>query len=476
MKIIKQSILITLTLVLLAGGLFADARNPFVDVVKSVRGSVVNIQVEYEAGVGAMSNLPFDDEFFKFFFPQPQQGVPERKAKSMGTGFIFKRQGNSVYIITNNHVVEKGKQDNAEITVTLEDKEEYNAEIIGLDSDTDLAVIKIEINEDKWVSIADLGDSSSLEVGQWAIAIGNPFGEELNRTVTVGVISATGRSNFNFGRSGPLYQDYIQTDAAINRGNSGGPLVDIDGKVIGVNAAISTPNQGNVGIGFAIPVDMVKGVVDDLMEYGEVERGYLGILPQEIDAGLRKSLDLDDVSGVLIAKVEEDTPAAEAGLEKGDVIIKFNGHEIPNVSKFRIVVADSPIEEKLPVEIIRNQKHKKLKVELIRRPKDLASSSLKSAEADWLGLKVENLNSPIAQKYKIEETSGVVISEIKKNSAAADSELRVGDVVLEINYQEVEDVESFSRIKDEMQDKEAILFYVKSASGTYHYVAVNVKE
>lgn len=413
-RIIK--ILFLLVVLLATGLLIADSRNPFVDVVKSVRGSVVNIQVEYETASSSLGNMPFDDEFFKFFFPQPQQQQPSRKALSMGTGFIFNREGNDVYIITNNHVVEKGREESGKVTVTLEDKEEYTAEIIGLDSDTDLAVIKIEIDNDDWVTIADLGESANLEVGQWAIAIGNPFGEELNRTVTVGVISAVGRSNFNFGSSGPLYQDYIQTDAAINRGNSGGPLVDIDGKVIGVNAAISTPNQGNVGIGFAIPVDMVKSVVNDLLEYGEVVRGYLGILPQEIDSNLRKSLDLDDVSGVLIAKVEADTPAEEAGLKKGDVIVRFNDQDIPNVAKFRIAVAASPIGEKLPVEVIRDQKHKDLKVELIKRPENLSANDSDSRKSDWLGLKVAGINSTEAEKYKIEEREGVVIINIEKDS------------------------------------------------------------
>jgi serine protease Do len=434
--------------------------------------------VEYEVKSATMGNIPFNDDFFKFFFPQPNQEAPTRKAKSMGTGFIFKRIGNDVYIITNNHVVEKGEAEGAEISVTLEDKEEYKGEIVGLDSDTDLAVIKIEMSSDRWVTIAELGDSSDLEVGQWAIAIGNPFGEELNRTVTVGVVSATGRSNFNFGRSGPLYQDYIQTDAAINRGNSGGPLVDIDGRVIGVNAAISTPNQGNVGIGFAIPVNMVKTVINDLMEYGEVVRGYLGILPQEIDTNLRKSLDLNDVRGVLIAKVEDDTPAAEAGLQKGDVIISFNGQEVDNVSKFRIVVAESEIGKKIPVEIIRDRKQKTLKVELIKRPDDLIASSQGSAEADWLGIKVESLDSDLAEKHKIAESSGVIISEIMPDSPAEDSDLQVGDVILEMNNQEIANVSAFSRIRDEIKDsdKEVILFYVKSPNAAYHYVAVNLSK
>jgi serine protease Do len=469
-------VITVIMLLLLCTTALADSKNPFVEVVKAIRGSVVNIQVEYETAGGNINGFPLEDDFFKFFFPQPQRQAPSRKAKAMGTGFIFKREGNSVYIITNNHVVEKGKEDGAEITVALEDKEEYIAEIVGLDSDSDLAVIKIEIESSEWVTIAPLGESANLEVGQWAIAIGNPFGAELNRTVTVGVISALGRSNFNFGGGGgPLYQNYIQTDAAINRGNSGGPLVSIDGEVIGVNAAISTPNQGNVGIGFAIPVDMVKGVVDDLMLHGEVVRAYLGILPQEITPDLRRSLDLEDVAGVLIAKVEEDTPASEAKMEQGDVIIKFNGHDIPDVARFRIVVAESEIGDKVPVEVIRKQKHKTLQVRLIKRPGDLAASSGKPSEADWLGLKVESVDSEAAEKYKIEESSGVLITAIEEGSAGADSELRIGDVILEINFETIENVAKFKDIREKVKEssKDVILFRVKSTSGQYHYVAVN---
>ncbi|MCF7912396.1 MAG: Do family serine endopeptidase [Candidatus Cloacimonetes bacterium] len=475
----KTGVLRVVTVIMLLAlisAAFADSRNPFVEVVKAIRGSVVNIQVEYETSVGSINGFPMQDDFFKFFFPQPQRQAPSRKARAMGTGFIFKREGNSVYIITNNHVVEKGKEEGAEITVALEDKEEYSAEIVGLDSDSDLAVIKIEIKDDEWVTIAPLGESANLEVGQWAIAIGNPFGAELNRTVTVGVISALGRSNFNFGGSGgPLYQNYIQTDAAINRGNSGGPLVSIDGEVIGVNAAISTPNQGNVGIGFAIPVDMVKSVVNDLMQHGEVVRAYLGILPQDITPDLRRSLDLENVSGVLIAKVEDDTPASEAKMEQGDVIIKFNGQDIPDVARFRIVVAESEIGEKVPVEVIRKQKHKTLEVKLIKRPDNLAVNNGATSEVNWLGLKVESVNSEAAEKLNIKEDKGVVITAIEKGSAADDSELQVGDVILEINFETVEDVEEFKKIQKSVNEsgKDVILFQVKSTSGQYHYVAVN---
>ena len=472
-------IIAVMMITLLTGGLLASEKNPFVDVVKNIRGSVVNIKVEYEAAGSNVQGMPLDDDFFRFFFresPTPQQRQ-SRKARAMGTGFIFKREGNDVYIITNNHVVEKGNDNNAEITVTLEDKEDYIAEIVGLDSDSDLAVIKIEIDKNSYVTIAPLGDSEELEVGQWAIAIGNPFGEELSRTVTVGVISATGRSNFNFGGTGPLYQDYIQTDAAINRGNSGGPLVDIDGKVVGVNAAISTPNQGNVGIGFAIPVNLVNKVIDDLMDYGEVVRGYLGIVPQEITPELSKSLNLDDISGVLVAKVEADTPAGKSGMKKGDVITRFNKKEIENVSKFRIAVAGSPIGEKLPVDVIRKGKHKTLNVVLVQRPEETQVSQKSKTDADWLGMKVEGVDGKFATTNKIDEETGVIISEIEANSNAEKSALKVGLIIQEINSEIIKGLDDFRRMSSEIKESgdDTILFYVKTTTGNYQYIAVEIK-
>jgi len=271
--------------------------------------------------------------------------------------------------------------------------------------------------------------------------------------------------------SNTIYKSTLDCDAIYDEVKT----VNIDGDVIGVNAAISTPNQGNVGIGFAIPVDMVRKVANDLMQHGEVVRAYLGILPQEITSDLRKSLDLEDVSGVLIAKVEDDTPASDGKLEQGDVIIKFDNREIADVAHFRIIVAESEIGIKLPVEIVRKQKHKTMYVTLMKRPADLAESNISTPNADWLGLKVESVNSDAAKQYKIDESSGVFISAIEKDSPAEDSELRVGDVILEINFETVEDVENFNEIYEKVKEdgKDQLLFRVKSLNGQYHYVAVN---
>lgn len=477
-KFLVVTLLITLTLNLAAQlPLTEDNESPFIDVVKNIREAVVNIQVDYEIESN-LSQLPFNDEFFKRFFGIPQPKQPQKhKSVAMGSGFIYDRIGKDVYIITNNHVVQKGKK--GEITVTLADKAKYEATLIGSDPATDLALIKIEIDKDEPITILPLGDSDDIEVGSWSIAIGNPFGQlGLERTVTVGVISAKGRSNLRFGKDSPIYQNYIQTDAAINPGNSGGPLVNIRGEVIGVNAAITSTSGGNIGIGFAIPINLAKKVVNDLREEGKVIRAYLGILPQEIDDDLRKSLNLDEVKGVLVAKVEDGTPAEKAGLEKRDVIIEFDGKEIDDVSQFRIVVANSEIGKKVPLIINRDGKEKKLHVKLIERPEEIASKDKEKSEegSTLLGLEVESLESEFARKYNIEAEEGVIISGIKPNSPADDSNLQVTDVILEINDKKIEDIDDYENVIDEItdSDKRVVLFYLKSRNGRFHYEPVNL--
>jgi len=237
--------------------------NPVVEVVKNVREAVVQIRVEAKVTVQNYRNPFFDDPFFRQFFPQ-QPNEQTRPVVSMGSGFIYEYNPSTreAFIMTNNHVVEKGRE--GTITVTMADKATYTATVVGLDPNTDIAVIKMTVKEDEKVTVTPLGDSDKLEIGEWAIAIGNPFSEGLDRTVTLGVISATSRANLNLGDNSPIYQDYIQTDAAINAGNSGGPLLNIKGEVIGINSALASNNGGNVGIGFAIPINLAKRVVDGL--------------------------------------------------------------------------------------------------------------------------------------------------------------------------------------------------------------------
>ena len=480
--LMKKNTIVLLSLFLFMGAILnalpinETGESPFIEIVKNIRAAVVNIKTEAEISTGGKQRVPFDDDLFKFFFPDLPKN---RKSVSMGSGFIFEKDESDVFIMTNAHVVEHGKE--GTITVTLADKAKYEAKVVGSDKLSDIAIIKITVEEEDEVTIAKLGNSADLEIGAWAIAIGNPFGElGLERTVTAGVISATNRSNLNFGKDSPIYQDYIQTDAAINPGNSGGPLINIHGEVIGVNAAITSPAGGNVGIGFAIPINLAKKVAFDLMESGKVERAYLGILPQEITAELSKTLDLERVYGVLVAEVEENTPADKAGLEKMDVIVKFNGKPVPNVSRFRIAVANSPVGEDVSITVIRNGRERILTAELTKYPEqELTKASPTKTETD-LGLDVASLSSNFAQQYKIEADHGVVITNIARSSPAANSELSVGDVIMEVNRNEIENIDDFreqiAKVEQlrEAEEKKIVLFYVKKRSGASRFVTVTL--
>ena len=474
----NRSILLIIVILLVSSNLFSqlpltkDYKSPFVEVVKNIRESVVNIKVEGEEDLQNYQS-PFSDDFFKHFFPDTPNQPKSRPFTAMGSGFIFKQKGDEVFIITNNHVVEKGDDNN--ITVTLADKAQYTAEIIGLDSASDLAVIKIQVEKNEEIIIAPLGNSDEIEVGDWAIAIGNPFGQlGLERTVTVGVISAKDRSNLSFGADSPIYQDYIQTDAAINPGNSGGPLVDIKGNVIGVNAAITTPSRGNVGIGFAIPIDLVKKVVSDLMLEGRVLRAFLGIRPQEIDSNHRKSLNLDKIAGVLVAQVLEDTPAEKAGLKHGDVIIEFNEEKVPNVSKFMITVANSEIGKKIPIKLIRNGKEKKIFVKLVERDRDTIAKADDSRieTAKSLGLEVESLTGEFAKRNNIKEKNGVVIVGIENERTR--SQLQIGDIIMEINQQPVDNIDDYKKITKNLKEG-VVLLYIKTTTGNYQFVTIDLE-
>ena len=362
----------------------SEGKSPFVDVVKNIRASVVNIKVEYTKKLGS-ANIPFNQDFFKFFFPEPFK-IPqqERKSISMGSGFIFKQDGRDVFIITNNHVAEAGKD--GEITVTLADKAKYDGEIVGLDPESDLAVIKIKVDKNEKVTIAPLGDSDEIEIGDWAIAIGNPFGQlGLERTVTVGVISAKGRSNLHFGSKSPIFQNYIQTDAAINPGNSGGPLLDLHGQVVGVNTAIRSTTGANSGIGFAVPVKTIKLIIPSLIAEGTYHYPYLGIVSNNnfTVADLAEPLGLPVTYGVLIAEVVPGTAADQAGLRGGDrevevmgmpvraggdIIIAIDGHEIHTYNDLiSYLVHETKVGQRVTLTVMRDEERRDIPVTLGER-------------------------------------------------------------------------------------------------------------
>ncbi|MDD4310489.1 MAG: Do family serine endopeptidase [Candidatus Cloacimonetes bacterium] len=425
--------------------------NPVVEVVKSVREAVVQIKVESKVSSQNFRNPIFDDPFFRQFFQEPPS--QSRSVVSMGSGFVYEYISSTreAFIMTNNHVVKEGRD--GTITVTLADKETYTASIVGLDPNTDIAVIKITMKENAKVTVAPLGDSDKLEIGEWAIAIGNPFNEGLDRTVTLGVISATSRANLNLGDNSPIYQDYIQTDAAINSGNSGGPLLNINGEVIGINSALASNNGGNVGIGFAIPINLAIRVVDDLVASGKVLRAYMGILPQEITPDIVESFQLKEVSGVLIAKVEKDSPADKAGLLVGDIILEINKEKVPNVPKFRIVIATSKVGQEIPLKIIRDNSEKTIKITLETLPDDAVASTDTNKGGIATGISVEAIDSATAKRMNITGEKGVVVSKVEPNSAAAKAGLRVGFVILSIENTEVNSPKEFGTVLEEAKTK-----------------------
>ena len=408
-------------------------QSPFVAIARRVMPAVVNISAERV--VRTRGWFPFgspfeDDPFFREFF----RGFPrmERKSESLGSGLVMDKRG---YILTNNHVVSGAE----EIEVRLSDETAYQGDrvkVVGADRRTDVAILKVEA--DHPLPEASLGNSDGVEVGEWVMAIGNPWG--LDRTVTVGVISAKGRSGLSLAE-GPTYQDFIQTDASINPGNSGGPLVNIRGEVIGINSAITSPSGGNVGIGFAIPINMAKRIADQLISEGKIVRGYLGILPQEVSSDLAEALGLQSTEGVLVAKVEENTPAHEAGLKVEDVIVEFDGKKVATVQKFRIVVAETPPGKRVKIVVMRDGKRRSLKAKIGEFP---AERGLET-EGGWLGMRVVSLDSQEARRYKVEEDEGVLVAEVEPGSPADHVGIRKGDVIRKIGELAIGDLAGYER-------------------------------
>jgi len=403
-----------------------DGHSRFAVIAKEVMPAVVNIKTERSFEYNFTS--PFDrffesDPFFDNFFGQPRQQQQPKTRKQIqkgeGSGFVYTTDG---YIMTNNHVVEKADK----IIVRLNSGDELEAKIIGTDPETDLAVIKIDKSFDER-NIAKLGDSEDLWVGDWVVAIGSPY--SLEKTVTVGVVSAKDRAGIGL-QNGPVFQDFIQTDAAINPGNSGGPLLNIKGEVIGINAAINAQAQG---IGFAIPINMAKKISENLRTDGKVKRAYLGIMPKAIDQVEKQVLGLkENQEGVLVATVEKDTPADESGLKADDVIIEMDGKKIKNLEQFRFDLAAYAPGKKIDFKILRLGKEKNITVKLGDRS-SLADSdqkddkSVKESE-DLLGLKVQNLNDEYKKKFNISIDNGVIVTDIEDKSVLF-GKLQAGDVI-----------------------------------------------
>jgi serine protease Do len=389
----------------------------------------------------------FFEPFERFFGPQPRQR--QFRQRSLGSGFILDSDG---YIVTNNHVIENAD----EISVRLDDDEEFEAKIVGKDAKTDVAVLRIE--GAKNLQPVTLGDSDALRVGEWVMAIGNPFG--LDHTVTAGIVSAKGR----FIGAGN-YDDYIQTDAAINPGNSGGPLLNLRGEVVGINSAIFSRTGGNIGIGFAIPINLAKELIPQLKEKGRVTRGWLGVLIQRVTPEIAESLGVKEARGALVADVVKDGPAAKAGVKVGDVIVEYDGQAVHESNDLPMMVARTPVGKEIVLRVLRDQGEQKMTI-TIAELKDEDVEVASTGESENLGLTVQTLTPEIAENLGVDETSGVVVTSVEADSPADDAGLRRGDIILEVNRHAVEDVDAYMAHLHDAEKGKNLLFLVRRGDNT----------
>jgi serine protease Do len=422
--------------------------NAFADVAEKVNPAVVTILAVKEVQAEQYHrNNPFDQ-----FFPEEYFGQGF-KNRALGSGVIVDSEKG--YILTNNHVVENMD----EITVKLIDKREYEATIVGNDPKSDLAVIHIEAAD--LVAVA-LGNSDALRVGEWVLAIGSPFNENLSHSVTAGIVSALGRSNII---SGDNYEDFIQTDSAINPGNSGGALVNLNGELIGINTAIATGGfeRLNRGVGFAIPVNMARKVMDDLINEGRVIRSWLGVYIQDLDDATARALGLETRDGALIGDVVKNSPAEKSGIEIGDIITSFDGKKITGSAKLKNIVSSSKPNKRYTVELLREGKRKKYYITLDELPTD--PQALARVEGDVeneLGFHVEDVNSQLLREYGINpDVQGVVVTNIDSRSEAFSAGLRPGDVITRVGRKNVGSTSEFFDLLDAEARGNTVLFLVK---------------
>lgn len=433
----------------------AERPGSFADLAQELSPAVVNVSTTtaVKGGKGGPSS-PFGDESLRRFFPRPQR--PQKKS-SLGSGFIINKEG---YIVTNNHVVDGAD----EIVVILKEGDEYPATVIGKDAKTDIALIKIEPKNG--LPITRLGNSDDTRVGDWVLAIGNPFG--LGHTVTAGIVSAKGREL----GAGP-YDDFIQTDAAINPGNSGGPLLDMGGNVIGINSVILSRSGGNQGVGFAIPVNLAKIIVAQLKESGKVTRAWLGVMIQHISPEIQDSLELKTRKGALVAEVFKGSPAEKAGLLRGDVIVRFHGEEVSSQRELPTMVAFLPVGQKVEVVVRRDGMEKTLQVTLEEMKEETAVADSSGGELqEGMGLTVRNITPEIADQLGMNGTEGVVVTEVDQNGTAARAGIRRGDILLEMNRKKITDVETLSGILESDKNRNSILFLVNRGGRTL-FIAVS---
>ncbi|PCI87717.1 MAG: serine protease [Hyphomicrobiales bacterium] len=428
---------------------------------------------------------PFEDLFKQFFneklFEQNGENgqdededgkAPKRSQQrvgSLGSGFVISDDG---YVVTNAHVI----ADAEEITVIFNDGEELMAKVIGTDKKTDIALLKVEAEGD--LKFVEFGDNKKLRIGSWVVTIGNPFG--LGVSVSAGIVSAKNRDI----RSGP-YDDFIQTDAGINKGNSGGPLFNLEGKVVGVNTALISPTGGSVGVGFSVPASTVEPVVAQLKEFGTTRRGWLGVVIQNVSDDIAESLGMDEAKGAFVSKIFLDSPAEDAGVERGDVIIKFNDQDVEDQSALPRIVAATEIDKDVTVVVIRDGEELELavKVGLLKEGEEKAlaeitSDNVKTDAAEILGLELQELNDEIIEQFKLDpETKGLMVMGVEADSAAAEKSVRSGDRILEAAQTEVNTYAELEAKIAEMKDKgrKSILLLIEQSNGNVRFVALPIK-
>jgi serine protease Do len=432
----------------------------FVDLAKRNFPAVVNISTTTNANEGGVhrgqGGTP-DDPFHEFFEPferffGPGQ-LPRRpfKQRSLGSGFVIDKQG---LILTNNHVIE----DADEIVVRLSDGSEHKGKLLGRDKKTDIALVRID--KARAVNPVALGDSDKLEVGEWVMAIGNPFG--LENTVTAGIVSAKGR---HIG-PGP-YESFIQTDASINPGNSGGPLINLHGEVVGINSAIISRSGGNIGIGFASPINIAKDLLPQLEQTGHVTRGWLGVLIQKVTPEIAESLGLNESSGALVADVMKNGPAKEAGIQVGDVIVDFNGAVVKDSTDLPLLVARTPVGKVVKVKLLRGTAEKTVDVKVQELKDDEGQLASAESDSEDLGLVVQNLTPESAESLGLDSaTKGVFVAGVTPGSPADDAQIRRGDVILEVNRQRVKDAAAFRAALKSADEGKSVLLLVKRGDST----------
>ncbi|MGQ0811808.1 MAG: DegQ family serine endoprotease [Nitrospiraceae bacterium] len=434
----------------------------FVQIAKSVKPAVVNIfSTRNGRGSEGSHGNPFDDPFFRRFFGEEFfrrfDAPKERKERGMGSGVIVDSNG---YLITNNHVVSQAD----EIKVFLSDKREFKAKLIGTDSKTDIAVLKIEADSLPTVTWAD---SDKLEVGEFVLAIGNPFG--LNQTVTMGIVSAVGRASMGIAE----YEDFIQTDAAINPGNSGGALVNVRGELVGINTAIFSQSGGNMGIGFAVPSNMARSIMDQLIRGGKVVRGWLGVSIQELTPELAAQFALRDTKGVLVSDVLDDSPAKKSGFERGDVLLEYDGRPLETPTQLRNSVAQTVVGKKVAIKVLRDKRPRTIEVTIGEQPKNVAQAgneeSGESVSPTGLlsDMEVREPTEELAGRFGLKSSDrGVLVVRVKQGSRAEEIGVKEGDLILEINRKPVASLKVFERLASGLPKDQPVLLLIKRQGRT----------